>query len=173
MTQERREVHTVDKSTWPEGPWKSEPDEVWWTDRASGFDCRVKRTSFSGTLCGYVGVPHGHPWFEIHYDAVGADVHGGLTFSQFTEPEPEIDPDHDPWDQWPLSTEVVEELPDSRLWWLGFDCNHYGDSSPLALFGDLFGESAPNYRDIKYVTAQVEHLARQATKPGFKPYDHF
>lgn len=33
-------------------------------------------------LCGYLAVPEGHPWYGKHYGDIGADVHGGLTYSE-------------------------------------------------------------------------------------------
>lgn len=61
------------------GPWKDEPDRVEW--RCLGFPCLIVRNN-SGALCGYVGVPPAHPWHGKKYDEVGAEVHGGLTYSR-------------------------------------------------------------------------------------------
>ena len=42
------------------GPWDREPDKIQYEDPDTGYPCLVKRTSL-GHLCGYVGVPEGHP----------------------------------------------------------------------------------------------------------------
>src|SRR5688572_8992423 len=71
----------VDKSAWGAGPWQDEPDRVEW--RSHGFPCLVVRSEVMGALCGYVGVPPGHPLHGIHYGELETEleVHGGLTFS--------------------------------------------------------------------------------------------
>lgn len=74
-----------------------------------GFACLIRRTNI-GIWCGYVAVPPGHPWHGKHYDAVDADVHGGLTYAE------------------PCSGEIchVPQPGESDdVWWLGFDCGHY------------------------------------------------
>jgi hypothetical protein len=51
---------------------------------AHGLDCALvhHRNPFTGDYyTGYVRIPPGHPWHGLHYDAIDADVHGGLTFS--------------------------------------------------------------------------------------------
>jgi hypothetical protein len=92
-----------DKSDWGEGPWQDEPDKRQWQDEATGLPCLVVRNR-GGALCGYVGVPAGHPCFEVDYDDVygtynedytertsgplpDLEVHGGLTFSDFCAPD--------------------------------------------------------------------------------------
>ena len=71
-----------DKSSWGDGPWQSEPDKIQWLDEATGLPCLIVRGPV-GALCGYVGVPEGHPHFEQKYDDVDVRVHGGLTFASF------------------------------------------------------------------------------------------
>jgi len=81
---ETKQWRTIDKSSWPtRGEWDDEPDKMQWQDEATGLPCLIVRGP-SGALCGYVGVAEGHPMFRTHYDAAPiADVHGGLTFSDF------------------------------------------------------------------------------------------
>jgi hypothetical protein len=99
-----------------------------------------------GYRCGYVRVPRGHPWHGRDYDAVRAEVHGGLTFS-----EPDL---------------YRGCLCDG--WWLGFDCAHYGDAPDPELRGYAcraghYSHVTPGIvRTTAYVTAQCEHLADQA-----------
>lgn len=61
------EYHTVDKSTWADGPWKNEHDKVQYTDPVTGMPCLIVRGP-SGALCGYVGVNEGHPCYEKGYE---------------------------------------------------------------------------------------------------------
>lgn len=131
-----------------EGPWLKEPDEGMW--EAHGFRCMFVRNSSVGTLCGYVGVPKGHPWFEQHYDTVqrewNPDVHGGLTFSD----------------------EMSERSPDG-LWYLGFDCAHLDDLMPMNIgFMEqgIFPRSKVEgvYKTVAWVKAETERLAEQAAK---------
>ncbi|PRY38409.1 hypothetical protein CLV58_109136 [Spirosoma oryzae] len=50
---------------------------------------------------GYVELPEGHPWFNVHYEHIPVDIHGGLTYANFEE---------------------------GKGWVIGFDTAHYGDS---------------------------------------------
>lgn len=120
-----------------------------------GYRCVVIFTDF-GHRCGYVGVPLGHPLykkeFTDHLDILRSElddkefgkrgvlslfsavyddddrikmdfyfnVHGSLTYSG----------DND-------GTYPVE----SNLWWLGFDCAHYGDGKDLELVLKYWGEN--------------------------------
>lgn len=105
------EYTTVDKSTWKPGAWKNEPDKIQWIDEATGLDCLVVRGP-SGALCGYVGVPEGHPYFGVEYSGCTSEpkcdeswcghrpesainVHGGLTFSDFCH-----EPTREGWEKW-------------------------------------------------------------------------
>ena len=86
---------TVDKSTWGEGPWSDEPDKMQFVDRDTGLPCLIVRNRV-GSLCGYVGVPEGHPLFQHGYDENGGiEVHGGLTFAGFCH-----DDSREQWEQW-------------------------------------------------------------------------
>lgn len=67
-------------NAFPIGPWTNEPDKAQWIDEATGLDCLIVRNRM-GALCGYVGVPEGHPAHRQDYDNVDADAHGGLTFA--------------------------------------------------------------------------------------------
>lgn len=62
----KKEWTTIDKSEWDRGPWDDEPDKVQWVDEVAGLDCLIVRNR-GGALCGYVGVPGGHPLFGVGY----------------------------------------------------------------------------------------------------------
>jgi len=151
MTQTKEE-RVIDKSTWPAGPWKDEPDRVEF--EAYGFPCLITR-QVTGHLCGYVGMPPGHPWHGQGYSADaldGVEVHGGLTYASACKGD---------------VCHVPKPGEPDNVFWLGFDMAHYGDFRPAdsgrflpeVLLGPREGGV---YRDIPYVRAQCERLALQA-----------
>ena len=164
---ENREYHTEDKSTWGEGPWMNEPDKMQFTDSATGLPCLIVR-NHGGALCGYVGVPEGHPAYRKHYDhdvLQSINVHGGLTFSDHCA-KGESEERH--------VCHVPAPGESDNVWWLGFDCAHLGDVSPAMdarlrtlghrekLPGRMFGDGpAPRYRTVKYVKRHIAKLALQ------------
>lgn len=112
---------TVDKSGWGPGPWQDEPDKEQWADGATGYACLLKRGPV-GALCGYVGVPAGHPWHGVGYDDIEPypEVHGGLTYSSLCQEGPEGE----------TICHVAAPGEPEPLWWLGFDCAHAFDTWP-------------------------------------------
>jgi hypothetical protein len=121
----------IDKTRWGDGPWMNEPDELEWTDNATGLSCRIRRGPL-GNLWGYVGVDRGHPAYGTDRDDPDLSVHGGVTFSG--------------------------EIRPGEKWWIGFDCAHLGDFVPGGLFHMELHE---RYREIEYVKAQCASLASQ------------
>lgn len=105
-----------------------------------------------GHWCGYVVVPEGHPAHDKGYDEVddSIDVHGGLTFADRCQEGP-ID-------------QTVCHLPapgePDHLWWLGFDCAHYGDLMPAARSYLDVGRYGV-YRDLSFVQEECRRLAKQ------------
>lgn len=163
------------------GPWTSEPDKAQWVDEATGLDCLIVRAN-TGALCGYVGVPAGHPWHGQRWTEAPAiqelHVHGGVNYS---------DPCVEGGEQAAAVCHVPEPGRPDDVWWLGFDCSHVGDYAPtheaelsrilpqfaeeLAALaetgaGDLRGMHRI-YRDFAYVTVQVTSLAAQVHRAGF------
>lgn len=116
-----------------DGPWNDEPDKIQWIDEGTGLDCLMVRSLLSGSWCGYVGVPPGHPLYNDR-DAAEEHLwpHGGVTFGNVCEPgEPEYGICH-------VASAGAVEKP----YWVGFDCGHAGDYSPAMehLIGTLPGE---------------------------------
>lgn len=149
----RIEYRTIDKSSWPDGPWKDEPDKIQWMDEATGLPCLIVRHGWSGHYCGYVGVTRDHPLFDVGYDdeaCSGLSVHGGLTFSGFCQ-------EHEPGEEGTVICHVVEPGEDDKVFWLGFDCAHYLDRPP----GRPHWSDGEVYRDQAYVVGEVENLASQ------------
>lgn len=134
----------------------------------------------TGHLCGYLGVPKGHPWYELHYDDIQADVHGGLTFAggeyiRLTPSEEWLNrfcsmsrmpttEELDALNALPIWTTVTRDTPFPHetglsLWWVGFDCAHEGDFIPGA-HTSLTGV----YRDEAFVREELDKLATQAAQ---------
>lgn len=156
-------LEQIDKTNWPDGPWKSEPDRVQW--QHAGYACLIARQPRLGHLCGYVGVDHAHPFYGKGYDDPDVTVHGGLTYANKCSgaichiPEP--------------------GMPDD-VWWFGFDAAHLGDLSPAIVVGEMaanrllpeeLAESLRKinarhlledyYRDLPYIKSETERLAEQ------------
>ena len=151
---------TMPADGFPFGPWSIEPNSAEW--ESHGFSCCILRTKL-GHLCGYVGVPEGHPaygttgtvkvwkksdkptgnylpgfgYIENGWEGeIGLNIHGGITFGQ------------------------KGDFDD--LWWLGFDCAHSGDLSPEFLRGPKVSFfTYGTYRDWNYVTGEINSLAKQ------------
>lgn len=145
---ETKQYTFADKSSWPDGPWKNEPDKIQWEDPATKLPCLIKRND-SGALCGYVGVPPNHPYWHDSYDMdLGLGAHGGLTFADFCSGDEEHGICH-----------VPAEGEPKNVWWFGFDCAHSGDYMPSDKYGLNYGDST--YRDLAYVQQECTQLAAQ------------
>jgi hypothetical protein len=146
----------------PAGPWDDEPDKAQWIDEATDLDCLIVRNHY-GALCGYVGLPPGHPLHGAHYDDDRLDVrvHGGLTFADSCQ---------DGAEDGPGICHIPEAGRPHDVWWLGFDCAHAWDLAP-GIFHGLPAELRPSimrdceYRTFDYVVAEVTGLAGQLAAP--------
>lgn len=152
---QRNESRHVDKSSWPPGAWHEEPDRIEW--RFSGpprLACLIVRGP-SGALCGYVGVPPGHPLHGKDYSRCpDFDTHCGLTYAASCDEGGHI-----------CHAPQPGESPD--VWWLGFDCAHAGDVCPAHLATDRahgFREEYESYKDVRFVRGLVESLAAQLAR---------
>lgn len=122
-----------------------------------------------GHLCGYIGVPKGHPWYGKDHDMIEANVHGGLTYFgtekiHFYPSQARLDylinlsesePDNGEYDKLPQwdTKERQDPFPHDTgldIWWLGFDCAHGNDfRSP---------------KNEAFVRAELDGLAHQAAE---------
>lgn len=134
-------MHTVDRTNWKSGAWDDEPDRVEW--RYRGLPCLIVRNEM-GALCGYVGVPVGSPATQAGDDEL--DVHGGITFGGECKEGGRI-------------CHVPREGESDHIYWIGFDCCHAGDLVPSR---HMPAWESDVYRDVAYVTAEVQRLADQA-----------
>ncbi len=99
-------------------------------------------------LCGYVGVPEGHPLHGVEridpqLDVL--DVHGAVTFAADHPGAGQLEP---------LIEEAWAAL-DGTYWWLGFDAGHSDDMPHNEL-----GEPV-RIRDTAYMRQECEQLAAQ------------
>lgn len=69
--------------------------------------------TWAGHWCGYVGLSLYETEDSMDNYKLFPTVHGGITFTSHC----------------PLRDSCVG-LPNANLWWIGFDCGHYGDMSP-------------------------------------------
>lgn len=165
-----REYHRTDKVAWGPGLWQDEPDKVQWIDDATDLDCLIVRGP-SGALCGYIGVLPPHPWHGKDYGGCAlpepcddywcdhsvssrVSVHGGLTFASACQ--------HGEDESRGVCHVPLNGRSDS-VWWLGFDCAHYGDVTPQtdAAYPRSRDYGAA-YRTVSYVVDEVRSLASQA-----------
>jgi hypothetical protein len=154
---DRKEWNITDKAQWGPGPWQDEPDKVQWTDEETGMACLVVRGPV-GALCGYVGVPDGHPWHGMHFRDVdaGEDLHRELSYSHECQGDPNGE----------TVCHVAGDGEPDTLWWLGFHCSYARDLSPAILALDSPAVSRlcerQTYVPIAYVQAQCAVLAHSA-----------
>lgn len=170
---------TFDKSDWGDGPWMDEPDKMQWQDGETGLPCLAVRNHF-GSWCGYVGVSPDHPAYGLGYDDVRTasgdwpDVHGGLTYAGHCRDG----------DEATNICHVPEPGEPDKVFWFGFDCNHWRDFAPemhartrkmggpfededydhekaLANAGSPTEGVSGVYKDLGYVRAEVAQLAKQ------------
>ena len=126
----------------------------------NGLQCLAIIAEF-GHRCGYVGLPVGHPWFEREYNGFldeVLDVHGGVTYSGH------------------LGNDTIKPAIDG-LWWVGFDCAHYGDLPDVTeIAADAFelrrimarSERQGVIRTLEFVTEQCESMADQIIEESAK-----
>ncbi len=130
-----------------EGVWQDEPDKLFWVDEETKLDCLIVRGPL-GALCGYVGVPENHPFYDDgDEDTFDVDVHGGITFQGFCHGD---------------ICHPTEIASSEKVRWLRFDCAHCGDLVPgdyLWLNNEIF--AGDEYRDVSYVKKEAERLAKQ------------
>ncbi len=112
-----------------------------------GYPCMVSR-NHSMSWCGYVGLSESHKDYnqkEIVENEYS--VHGGITFCNF------------------MQYERAKKF--ASYYWIGFDCSHYMDASPLESL-NRYSTGNQTYRDLKYVKNETKNLVEQAHKRSRK-----
>lgn len=90
-----------------------------------GFQCVVKMQEI-GHRCGYVGIPKGHELYCADYDEIDIGCHGGLTYADFT----------------------LLDDNSNDIWWIGFDCAHWGDLRDYESAKKLYKDNEKVYEMI-------------------------
>lgn len=138
-------------------PWLDEPDQV--SQKQGAYHLVIFRHPINKNLNGYVGVPpgsvlYGREWSRDK-EIERIHVHGGITFT----------------DKGDRFGPPFEE----SYWYFGFDTAHFMDYVPglVELLESLprkepipnsIRDNVRNYRDIRYVSAEVQSLYRQLKK---------
>src|SRR3990167_1303892 len=129
---QQKSWNLIDKSSWPNGAWKKEPDKVQWMSLTSRTLCLAVRQGM-GYWCGYAAIERKHPLHSIGYmqcstnscrsikcrHSPGAllSIHGGVTYAGPEDPYAKLSFSKDRGDP-------------KNLWLFGFDCAHAGDKVP-------------------------------------------
>lgn len=90
---------------------------------------KVLIVSYFTHPCAYIGLPEDHPYYNVDYDDIPIDCHGGLTYGSNNH-------------------NVVTELRDNG-YFIGWDYAHYGDyMSPL-------DSASPFFNNKKWTTREI------------------
>ena len=117
-----------------------------------GFEWIVVHNGM-GYRCGYVRLPHGHPWHGRGDLEEIVECHGGVTFAEPDRP--------------------CDKGGEDDAFWVGFDCAHAGDLPDRSLPGyerrrsELFARIQCigfeyKVRDQEYVEGQCRLICEQA-----------
>lgn len=161
--------------------WESEPDAKSW--HTQGYAVRIARVRQLRHLCGYVAVPKSHPWWGLRWDSRVTPIAPQRFGVDEGEPDKTsvlgtfieaLRQDEDEANNTSLDTAIEVHggitygalADDGEHWELGFDCGHYTDVIPGCFdlspsYGEMVESGGARYRDMDYVTAEVERLALQ------------
>ena len=89
-------------------------DILWMAQDPKGY--RIVIVSYGTHPCAYIGLWEGHPYYEVDYEDIPIDCHGGLNYS-----------DHCHWN--------VKDLQFDDVWFIGWDYIHSGDYDYNNKFG--------------------------------------
>lgn len=136
-----------DKSHFPEGKWKLEPDFCKWT--SFNLVCLVFRDMSLGIWKGWVGLPSNHLFFKktvdkiLDYDQVldlFFSVHGGISKAGY------------------LPYKYSNHSDD--LWWIGIETCHSEDFMPLAELENKNDSAKQVYKDFSFIRRETKKLAK-------------
>ncbi len=170
-----------DMTFYVRGEWEDEPDSEEFVH--AELPCLVVRTDM-GHLCGYVGVPKGHPAYPPKTRDANETMRKGLRDFRdeskwAIEPRPDakeriIDVSYEDLDVDVHGGLTFGDMGDDYMGrrkgfkWLGFDCAHGFDFIPatnadVARINAKFplSRNMEKYRNWEYVKREVIHLAEQ------------
>jgi len=142
---EKNPLQYVEKiEFYEDGPWKELPHFIRFEYK--GYKCYMSKGPMLN-WCGYVILPKDHKFYEKYYDEVDVSVHGGITYSDYEDPDDK-----------------------EKGWTIGFDCAHAWDkiAKPKAM-RDIYykmDKLYPTlreeiYRDKDYVEQEIKDLVNQ------------
>lgn len=155
-----KEYHTIPNkpAIWGAGEWCNEPDKAQYIHEETNLDCLIVRNCHMGNLCGYVGIPPGHPYYGLSYDHKVAvknlnDIDASknspidwllaalddetdlnlIRVGSTLQVHGSITFSHfcnDEADQASGICHLPEPGRPGAVWWFGFDCAHHEDLVP-------------------------------------------
>lgn len=161
ITQETIDKHNElceeSKKKFGPGPWNKEPNRHEW--KYKGMQCLALRQPTSGHWCGYVGLKPGHkyygipdslPWDEKNKSRVDAFSlpfgHGGVTYGQFCNG---------------FVCHINDNEDESPLFWLGFDCAHSGDYTPMSASYREGWREYETYKNFDFIKRETEKMVEE------------
>lgn len=144
-------IEFLDKTNFPVGEWKSEPDICHWEYR--GLSCLMLRDMKLGAWKGFVALKKGHVAFNKSIEQISGElwsddveVYGGIVSAG------------------KLPARYKEFNKDN--WWIGFECMQGEDLLPLVKFDPtdpIFAgiRNHQTYKNIHYVRRETNQLAKQ------------
>lgn len=181
-------MYPLDKTKWPDGPWKTECDNAAW-DLPNGLHALIRRNPL-GAWCGYVGVPPTHPWYGRNYTTKaqaskemlernvdtnelcvvtlliasmrGDKMEEGLALNLAIRVHGGLT----------FADHIQSKHQGKDGWWyFGFDCAHSNDYVPgmaqypnseiTQMFKALLGNRTEVYRTEEFVRSEVAHLSEE------------
>jgi hypothetical protein len=146
MTKEEALNYRVDKSTWPDGPWMSEPDRV--DFHHVGLPCLLLRHWELGNWTCYVGVPPGHPLYGLNYQQLQGRVDAPRSICYSNKCFGTI-------------CHVPAPGESDDIWWFGFDFAHASDLVPALLCITPGLLKYQRYVPLEEARAALAELAQQ------------
>lgn len=143
---------------------------------------------YEGNHCGYVGLPTTHPLHGKKYSEVCEHLafpsnepfsKRGILSVICAQGEARIDAVFDVHGSITYSNSGDFPIKDSKLWWFGFDCNHYFDAKSPEWLAEqqrtlpqlsLRSVADGVFRDLDYCVAECESLAQQMITRVFATY---
>lgn len=137
--------------------WDVEPNIL--VGDSHGYIMVIQRSPQFKHLCGYVGVPIGHPANQGEDNYPDYNVHGGITWASEENPVQCL---YLGGDEGESDVDKVAAIAEG-VFWLGFDCCHGCDFVPghLDFMPVRLMIGADKYRNLAYVQAECESLAKQ------------
>ena len=102
-----------------------------------GYPCVVILQA-AGHRCGYVGLTNKSSYFNVDYPKIDVSCHGGLSYAG----------------------SYLFGQEDEGVWWIGFDCAHFGDGKDYEVVRKYFKDDPETLRLIDSLeqTDRMFHL---------------